>query len=134
MENVEDYNNMGPNAFRRISPSANPLRTLSFFAPTKIKDYWEQGSEAPIMSYPEIEASSMQRTAWSEDEGEEPEVLEGQEMMHDAEKDVIVNKPNEIELDEVIYSDKTTVKDLQLACKERGLAHTEANDVSLIVY
>ena len=124
VENVEDYNSMGNNAFRRISPPSNPLRTLSFFAPTKIKDYWEQGSEVPITPYPEIESSGMQRTDWSEDEGEEPEILEGQEMVHDVEKDVIVSKPNEIELDEVIYSDKTSVKDLQMACKERGLAHT----------
>lgn len=76
VENVEDYNSMGHNAFRRISPSSNLLRTLSFFAPTKIKHYWEQGSEVPITPYPGIESSGMQRTDWSEDQGEEPEVLE----------------------------------------------------------
>ena len=61
---------------------------------------------------------------WSEDEGEEIEDLEAQEMFHDVEKMVVAERPQEVELDEVTFSDKMTVKELQVACKERQLAYS----------
>ena len=45
-------------------------------------------------------------------------------MFHDVEKMVVAEQPQEVELDEVILSDKMTVKELQMACKERQLAYT----------
>ena len=38
-------------------------------------------------------------------------------MFHDVEKMVVAEQPQEVELDEVILSDKMTVKELQMACK-----------------
>ena len=75
----------------------------------------------PIAPYPLTEAV-INQTDWSEDEREELEELEGREMFHDVEKMVVAEKKDEVELDEVTYSEKTTVKELQLACKERQLA------------
>ena len=61
---------------------------------------------------------------WSEDEGEELEELEAQEMYHEVEEMVVAERPREVELDEVTFSEKMSVKELQMACKERQLAHT----------
>ena len=63
------------------------------------------------------------QTEWSEDEREELEDEE-KEMFHDVEKMVVAEKKDEVELDEVTYSEKMTVKELQMARKERQLAHT----------
>lgn len=73
------------------------MRTLSFFAPSGMENYWELDSEVPINPYPEAQ---------------------------DVEKMMAAKKPDEIELGEVIYTDKMSVKDLQLACKERDLPYT----------
>ena len=77
----------------------------------------------PIAPYPLTEAV-INQTDWSEDEREELEELEGKEMFHDVEKMVVAEKKDEVELDEVTYSEKTLVKELQMACKDRQLAHT----------
>ena len=45
-------------------------------------------------------------------------------MYHDVEKMVVAERPHEVELDEVTFSEKMSVKELQMACKERQLAHT----------
>ena len=58
---------------------------------------------------------------WSEDEREDIEELEAKEMFHDVEKMVVAERQSEVELDEAPYSEKMTVKELQLACKERQL-------------
>ena len=58
---------------------------------------------------------------WSEEEGEELEELEAQEMQHDIEKAVAAERQHEVELDEVTFSERMTVKELQMACKEKKL-------------
>ena len=80
-----------------------------------------QDEEDVMAPYPLTEAV-INQTDWSEDEREELEELERREMFHDVEKMVVAEKKDEVELDEVTYSEKTTVKELQLACKERQLA------------
>ena len=50
---------------------------------------------------------------WSEEEGEELEELEAQEMHHDIEKAVVAERQQEVELDEVTFSERMTVKGLQ---------------------
>ena len=50
LENEENINQLGSKAFRRISLTNEPLRTLSFFSIAKFKDYWEPGSNRPISS------------------------------------------------------------------------------------
>ena len=57
LENVEDINSLGSMAFRRVSMDNEPMRMLSFFSPTKFKDFWESGSEVPISPYPCTEES-----------------------------------------------------------------------------
>ena len=42
-------------------------------------------------------------------------------MFHDVEKMVVAERQSEVELDETTHSEKMTVKELQLACKERQL-------------
>ena len=46
--------------------------------------------------------------------------LEAQEI----EKMVVADRPDEIELDEVTYTEKMSVKEPQMACKEHGLPYT----------
>ena len=123
MEKVADYNQLGSQAFRKISLVTEPQRTLSFFSPEQFKDYWEQESEVPRAPYPLAEGA-FGYVAWSEDEGEEIEELEAQEMFHAVEKMVVAERPQEVELDEVAFSDKMTVKELQMARKERQLAYS----------
>ena len=123
LEKTDDFNQLGPSAFRRISCSTEPQRTLSFFAPEHFKDYWEVDSEVPVAPYPLTEGA-FGHLEWSEEEGEELEELEAQEMHHDIEKMVVAERQHEVELDEVTFSEKMTVKELQLACKERQLAYT----------
>ena len=48
----------------------------------------------------------------------------------DIEKMVVAERQDEVELDETLYTEKMTVKELQLACKERQL---EANEGCLTV-
>ena len=123
LEKTEDYSTLGPRAFRRISLTTEPQRTLSFFSPEHFKDYWEPGSEVPLAPYP-LTDGAFGHLEWSEDEGEELEELQAQEMYHDVEKMVVAERPHEVELDEVTFSEKMSVKELQMACKERQLAHT----------
>ena len=123
LEKTGDINQLGPKAFRKISLATEPQRTLSFFAPEQFKDYWEAGSEVPVAPYP-LTDGSFGHVEWSEDEGEELEELEAEEMHHDIEKTVVAEKQHEVEMDEVVYSEKMTVKELQMACKERQLAYT----------
>ena len=61
---------------------------------------------------------------WSEDDAEEMEELEYKEMYHDVEKMVVADRPNEVELDQVLFSEKMKVKELQVACRERQLPWT----------
>ena len=123
LEKTDDYNQLGPKAFRKISLATEPQRTLSFFSPEHFKDYWEPGSEVPVAPYPQTDGA-FGHLEWSGDEGEELEELEAQEMYHDVEKMVVAERPHEVELDEVTFSEKMSVKELQMACKERQLAHT----------
>eukprot|EP00913_Durusdinium_trenchii_P008006 g7509.t1 len=120
---IPDYNQLGSQAFRKISLVTEPQRTLSFFSPEQFKDYWEQESEVPRAPYPLAEGA-FGYVAWSEDEGEEIEELEAQEMFHAVEKMVVAERPQEVELDEVAFSDKMTAKELQMARKERQLAYS----------
>ena len=50
--------------------------------------------------------------------------MEQQVENQDIEKLVIAKHPHEVELDETMFSEKTSVKDLQMACKERNLPYT----------
>ena len=109
--------------FRKIGINDEPQRTLSFFAPSRFKDYWEHDSEVPISPFPEPE-DVIHTVEWSEDDAEEIEDLEQQVENQDIEKLVIAKRPHEVELDETMFSEKTSVKDLQVACKERNLPYT----------
>ena len=42
----------------------------------------------------------------------------------EVEKMRVAERGEEVELDEVLYNEKNTVKELQIACKERGLPYT----------
>ena len=111
-------------AFRRIGTSG-PQRTLTFFEASAMEDYWEADSEVPVNPFPEERTRAPQgRMDWSEDDREEEEDLEIKMDAQDIEKMVVADRPNEVELDEVIYTDKMPVKELQVACKERGLPYS----------
>ena len=115
LEKTKDYNQLGSKAFRKINLALEPQRTLSFFSPEHV-DYWEPGSEVPVAPYP-LTDGIFGHMEWSEDEGEELEELEAQEMFHDVEKMVVAERPHEVELDEITFSEKMSVKELQMACK-----------------
>ena len=120
VENIGNYVELGPTAFRRLG-TGGPLRTLSFFAPSEM----EMNSEAPIRPYPEERRREPRgRLDWSEDEREGEEELEMQLEAQDIEKMVVADRPDEIELDEVMYTEKMSAKELQMACKERELPYT----------
>ena len=122
VENIGNYMELGLTAFRKLG-TGGPLRTLS--APSEMEDYWELNSEVPIRPYPEERMREPQgRLDWSEDEREEEEELEMQLEAQDIEKMAVADRPNEIELDEVTYTEKMSVKELQMACKERELPYT----------
>lgn len=123
LQNVEDYIKLGENAFGRITTDQNPQRTWNFFATSRLKDYWEQDAEVPVFPYPEPEGE-IKHHEWSEEEQEDVEELEEQWEAQDIEQMVVAEKKDEVEVDEVIYDENTTVKDLQLACKERNLPYT----------
>ena len=123
LEKVDDINAGGSEMFRKIGINDEPQRTLSFFAPSRFKDYWEHDSEVPISPFPEPE-DVIQTVEWSEDDAEEIEDMEQQAENQDIEKLVIAKHPHEVELDETMFSEKTSVKDLQVACKERNLPYT----------
>ena len=90
-----------------------------------MEDYWEESSEVPVRPYPEEKRREPQaRTDWSEDDREEEEDMEAKMEFHDIEKMVVTQRPNEVELDETIYTEKMSVKDLQIACKERQLPYS----------
>ncbi|CAK9062748.1 unnamed protein product, partial [Durusdinium trenchii] len=61
---------------------------------------------------------SQGRTDWSEDDYENEDELELRMGAQDIEKMVVAEKRDEVELDETLYTEKMTVKELQLACKE----------------
>ena len=124
LENVADYTELGEKAFRGIGMSG-PQRTLTFLAASAMEDYWEIDSEVPVNPFPEEKNRAPQgRLDWSEDDREEEEDLEMKMDARDIEKMVVADRPNEVELDEVIYTDKMPVKELQVACKERGLPYS----------
>ena len=123
LEKVDDITAGGSEMFRKIGINEEPQRTLSFFAPSRFKDYWEHDSEVPISPFPEPE-DAIQSVEWSEDDAEEIEEMEQQVENQDIEKLVIAKHPHEVELDETMFSEKTSVKDLQMARKERNLPYT----------
>ena len=67
---------------------------------------------------------SQGRTDWSEDDYENEDELELRMGAQDIEKMVVAEKRDEVELDETLYTEKMTVKELQLACKERQLPYS----------
>ena len=92
---------------------AAPQRTITFFAAFKMEDYWEQDSEVPVRPLPEEKMREAQgRTDWSEDEYENEDELEMQMDAKDIEKMVVAERKDEVELDETLYSEKMTVKEL----------------------
>ena len=62
---------------------------------------------------------SQGRTDGSEDDYENEDKLELRMDAQDIEKMVVAEKRDEVELDETLYTEKMTVKELQLACKKR---------------
>ena len=85
VENEEDYMSLGEAAFRKIG-LGGPVRTISFFAPSKMEDYWEPDSEVP-KPFPEERTKEKEgRLDWSEDDREEEEELEMQIDAKDIEK------------------------------------------------
>ena len=124
LENVEDYVELGAQAYRKIG-MGGPQRTITFFAASKMEDYWEQDSEVPVRPLPEEKVREAQgRTDWSEDDYENEEDLELRLDAQEIEKMVVAEKRDEVELDETLYTEKMTVKELQLACKERQLPYS----------
>ena len=90
-----------------------------------MEDYWEQDSEVPVRPLPEEKMREAQgRTDWSEDEYENEDELEMQMDAKDIEKMVVAERKDEVELDETLYAEKMTVKELQLARKERQLPYS----------
>ena len=47
LANVEDYAGLGSQAYRKIG-MGGPQRTITFFATSKMEDYWEQGLEVLV--------------------------------------------------------------------------------------
>ena len=124
MENVEDYAGLGSQAYRKIG-LGGPQRTITFFAASKMEDYWEQDSEVPVRPLPEEKMREVQgRTDWPEDDYENEDELELQVDARDIEKMVVAEKRDEVELDETLHTEKMTVKEFQLACKERQLPYS----------
>ena len=124
MENTENYKEQGEKAFRKVSTDRNPERMLTFFSPYKLQDYWAPNSEVPVHPYPEP-TGEIRHIEWSdEEEQEREEELEEQVEAQDIEKRYVLERGDEVELDEVLYNEKSTVKELQLACRERGLPCT----------
>ena len=62
-----------------------------------------------MFPYPEPEGE-IKRHEWSEEEQEGPEELEEQWEAQDIEELVLAEKKDEVELDEVVSNEKTTVK------------------------
>ena len=123
-ENEENFMSLGEIAFRKIG-LGGPVRTINFYAPSKMEDYWEHYSEVPKKPFLEEKSRESEgRLDWSEDDKEGEEELELQMDTRDIEKMVVADRLNEIELDEVVYTDKMSVKELQLACKERNLPYS----------
>ena len=78
LENVDDYRKIG---------LGGPQRTMTFFAASKMEDYWEQDSEVPVRPLPEEKMREAQgRTDWSEDDYENEDELEMQMDAKDVEK------------------------------------------------
>ena len=124
VENTENYKEQGEKAFRKVSTDRNPERMLTFFSPYKLLDYWAPNSEVPVHPYPEP-TGEIRHIEWSdEEEQEREEELEEQVEAQDIEKRYVLERGDEVELDEVLYNEKSTVKELQLACRERGLPCT----------
>ena len=60
LENVEDYAGLGSQAYRKIG-MGGPQRTITFFAASKMEDYWEQDSEVPVRPLPEEKMREVSR-------------------------------------------------------------------------
>ena len=76
VEIIENYFELGEAAFRKIGMEG-PQRTITFFAPSVMEDYWEHNSEVPLRPFPEEKRREPQgRTDWSEDDREEEEDME----------------------------------------------------------
>ena len=89
LENEEDFMSLGDGAFRKIG-LGGPVRTISFFAPSKMEDYWEPESEVPKKPFLEEKAREPEgRLDWSEADREEDEELEMQIDAKDIEKMVV---------------------------------------------
>ena len=70
LENEENFMSLGETAFRKIG-LGGPVRTISFFAPSKMEDYWEHNSEVPKKPFPEEKSREPEgRLDWSEDDRE----------------------------------------------------------------
>ena len=105
IENVKDFTELGPAAFRKVGVGG-PQHTITFFAPSMMEDCCEQ----------EKMREPQGRTDFSEDDKEEEEDLEMKMDSREIEKMV--------ELDETTYTNKMSVKELQVACKERQLPYS----------
>ena len=121
IENADNYLALGSLAFRKLTLDDEPQRTLTFFSPGRIKDYWEVNSEVPVSPYPEAE-ELVKAMDWSEDEAEGEEALE--ERLREGEEQRLRFEERdeaEVELDNVTFNKEMPAKELQDACKLRGL-------------
>ena len=122
LENAFDYKELGTSAFRKLVPTDEPQRTISFFTTGCFQNYWEQGSEVPRFPYPETK-NVEREVEWSEDEDEKEEELE--ERWKRIEEDRMKLRElgeGQVEFAEVTYSQENSVKELKDACRERSLA------------
>lgn len=104
MENAVDNVGLGDREFSRVSPDQDPQRTLSLLALSKLQDFRRR---------------TQRRTRRRKSSIMNGRSEEEQEQLEDP-----LRSMKSSELDKVTYSETTTVKEWQLACKGRGLQYT----------
>lgn len=122
IENVDNNLDPGSGASMCLG-TGRAFRTLSFFAPLQMENYWELKPAVPSRPYPEKKTQAP-RVEWSGQRTRMRVNWKRNAGAQGIEKMMVANRPDEIELDEVAYTDKMSLKDFQLACKERNLRYS----------
>ena len=125
LENEEDINQKGQAAFRNLTASEQPQRTLTFLAPTSFRHYWAPMSEVPISPYPQVHESHGYEVDWSDGEGE-GEASFADDKTLDAEEPhrIEVSDKETVEIDGKNYTAEMTLAELRKACRSFCLAES----------
>ena len=120
---VENLENMYEelDAFRSLTPNDDSQRVLTFLAPTKFLNYYEENSEVPVAPYPRVLESRVD-IRWDDEDEEDGEQATDDALYAEEYHAMEYEDQQEVTIDNEKFTMEMSAKQLREACLKHNLA------------